>query len=330
MPRAARRTLPRTFQLFGFPTAFRPGFGIFIIFLAVLYPFPLGLWVAGSVAIFTVIHELGHALAARRYKCEASIALDFMIAYASYTTSVPLTWRQKVTISLGGPTLQVGIAVLGLVAAGINPFSRGDIGSNELGAAVWWAGIALGLLNLIPLLPLDGGAVVAETAEHFFPARGRTAVLQISLGITVVAGAASLLFGYVGLLPLFIFMLVFQWQQISLPRRLKNALEHPLIVPDGNPIVDAAVVDTMLEVGEPAQALIYATEAYKMCPSFANAFGAARAAITSGDETLALAWLRTAHASQLTDEELRRALQRTEEFATLRDRSDVRAEWLSN
>ena len=329
MPRATRRSAPRTFQLFGFPTAIRPGFGIFTVVLAFLYPFPLGLWVAGAVALFTVVHELGHAFAARRYKCEASIALDFMVAYASYSTSIPLTWRQKITISLAGPVLQVGSASVALLAFGINPFSRADIASSEMAAAAWWAGIALGLINLIPLLPLDGGAVIGEVVEHFFPQRGRLAVLQMSFGVTVVIAAASLFFGLTGLLPLFVFLLVLQWQQLSLPRRLKRAFDQSRLVSDGNPELDSMVVAAMLDVGDAQQALAYATDAYTKCPSFSNAFGAARACWALSQWDNALAWLDTAHSSQLQPEELRTAMIRTEEFAELREQSDVVAKWFA-
>jgi Zn-dependent protease len=329
MPRATRRSSPRTFQLFGFPTAIRPGFGIFLVLLAVLYPFPLGLLVAGAVALFTVVHELGHAFAARRYKCDASIALDFMVAYASYSTSVPLTWRQKIFISLAGPSFQVGSAALALVAFGINPLSRTDIASSETAAAVWWAGIALGLVNLIPLLPLDGGAVVGEVAERFFPQRGRHAVLQASFGVTAVLGALCFFFGLTGLLPLFVFMLVLQWQQLSLPRRLKRAFDQAQLVSHGDPDVDEMVISALLEVGEAEQALAYASHAYTQCPSFSNAFGAARACWVVSRKDDAVSWLRAAHASQLHPDELRLAMLRTEEFVELRDQLDVESEWFT-
>lgn len=330
MARSASPPLRGTFPLFGFPTTVKPGFAAFVVLLAFLYPFPLGLWVAGAVALFTVIHELGHALAARFNKCDASIALDFMVAYATYEPPAPLTWRQKIAITLSGPTLQIGSAMIALVAFGINPFSRQDIASSEFAAAVWWAGIALGALNLIPIAPLDGGAIVGEVAERIFPQRGKLRVLQISFALTIIGGAISLFAGVAGLVPLFAFMLILQWQQLFLPHRLRKALTQSQLAPQGNPEIDGVVISSMLDLNEHNLALSYATQAYTLCPSFDTAFGAARAALAQRNLDLSAAWLRAAASSQITTGELQRSLRHFPEFAELRPRLDIDAEWFTN
>jgi Zn-dependent protease len=317
MPRALRRDSARTFQLFGFPTAIRPGFGVFILILGFLYPFPLGVWVAGAVAIFTVIHELGHAIVARRNKCDASIALDFMVAYASYESTAPLSWKQKIAISLSGPGLQVGTACLGLLAFGVNPFSRSDLSSSEVAAAVWWAGVALGAINLIPLLPLDGGAVVGEIAERIFPSRGKRTVLQVSFGITAILAATAVMYGYVGLLPLFLFMLVMQWQQLTMARQIKRAFQNSLLISDGDSQIDAAVLGAMLDVEQHEEALAYATDAYLKCPACTTAFSAAVAAHKLERRDLCVAWLRVAETSQIAHDEFSRLLRYSPELSSV-------------
>ncbi len=303
-----RRRTPGTFLLFGFPTSIRPGFAVFVVLLTFLYPFPLGLWVAGAVAVFTVLHELGHALAARRFRCDASISLDFMVAYATYRSPVPLPWNHKIAISLSGPMLQVLSALIALAAFGVNPFSRSDIASSEFAASVWWAGVALGLLNLVPLMPLDGGAVVSEVAERLFPERGRMRVLQMSFAVTVVVGAVCVLYGLVGLLPLFAFMLLLQYQQLFLPRRISRAVSGRQLSPEGNIDMDDAVLSALLDQNETATALAYATEAYTKCPSFECALAAARASLALGHEELADAWLVAAHASQIDAQQFASAM----------------------
>ncbi len=324
-------TNPRgTFHLFGFPTSLRPGFAVFVVFLTFLYPLPLGLWVAGAVAVFTVLHELGHAFAARRFRCDASISLDFMVAYATYRSPVPLPWNQKIVISLSGPALQVASAVVALVAVGVNPFSRNDIASSEMAAAVWWAGIALGLLNLVPLLPLDGGAVVAEVAERMFPERGRTRVLQVSFAVTVLAAALCTFNGLVGLLPLFAFMLLLQYQQLFLPRRISRAVSNNELSPQGNVEMDEAVLSTLLEQNEPAVALSYATEAYTKCPSFESALAAARAALALDRTDLADAWLVAARASQIDSQQFVSAMNSSADLAARAQHLGLGAEFAPN
>ena len=314
MPRTLRHHSAGTFHLFGFPTTIRAGFGVFILILGFLYPFPLGVWVAGAVALFTVIHELGHAIVARRNKCDASIALDFMVAYASYESTAPLTWKQKIAISLAGPCLQVGTALLALVAFGVNPFSRSDLSSNEVAAAVWWAGVALGALNLIPLIPLDGGAVVGEIAERIFPSRGKRIVLQISFGVTVVLAAATAMYGYIGLFPLFLFMLVMQWQQLTMARQLKRAFQSSLLISDGDAGLDAAILGAMLDVEQHNEALAYATDAFTKCPACTTAFSAACAAHKLQRIELRNAWLQAAEMSQISENELSRLLRHSPEM----------------
>ncbi|MGA0118266.1 MAG: site-2 protease family protein [Ilumatobacteraceae bacterium] len=317
MPRALPQRSAGTFQLFGFPTTIRPGFGVFILILGFLYPFPLGLWVAGAVAVFTVIHELGHALVARRNKCDASIALDFMVAYASYESTAPLTWKQKIAISLAGPGLQIGTALLGLLAFGVNPFSRGELSSSEVAAAVWWAGAALGVLNLIPLLPLDGGAVVGEIAERIFPARGKRIVLQVSFGITAVFAATTVFYGYIGLLPLFVLMLLMQWQQLTMARQLQRAFQSSLLVSEGDAKMDATILGAMLDVEQYTEALAYATDGYTKCPASTTAFAAAQAAHHLQQHQLRNAWLHTAFASQISEGEVDRLLRHSPELSTV-------------
>ena len=329
MARAMRRSSARTFQLFGFPTVIRPGFGIFIFILAFLYPFPLGLWVAGAVAIFTLIHELGHAFVARLNKCDASIALDFMVAYASYESTTPLTWSQKIAISLSGPGLQIGSAMAGLAAFGFNPFSRSDISSSEIAAAVWWAGIALGAINLIPLLPLDGGAVVGEIAERLLPHRGRRYVLQASVGITVVITAATLMYGLIGLLPLFLFMLMMQWQQIAAPRRMKLLIENAELQATGDPRLDGAIIDSLLTAQETERALQFAKEAYRLCPAFSNAYVCAVLSLQCGKNDDAAMWVAAAYRSQIKPNELTTALASRPEWELLRGHPGISDEWFT-
>ena len=57
-----------------------------MVLIVVLYGDEFGLWLAGSIAAFTLLHELGHAVAARRAGATAEISLDFLAGYASYTS----------------------------------------------------------------------------------------------------------------------------------------------------------------------------------------------------------------------------------------------------
>ena len=328
--KSLRRTSSRNVvNLFGFPTTVKPGFGIFTVLLAILYPFPLGIWIAGAVAIFTVIHELGHALAARQAGCRASIALDFMIAYASYEPSAPLTWTQRARIACAGPALQIISATAVLVAFGVNPLNRQDISTSDATASIWWAGIALGVINLIPLLPLDGGAIVSSVVDRFTNGRGREIMLPVSLAVTAASFVLCLVLGIQGVAPLLGLLMFIQYQTMSAQRRAQSFIDSQYLSSEGDPLFDSLIIDTLFNSQEYARARDYAISAYKACPAFNNAFSVARSSAALHDDDTAMTWLHVAEGAQLTEGELKEALAATPLFDRLKARPEISVEWFT-
>ena len=325
-----RLGIRNVFSVFGFPTTIKPGFGVFLAFLIFIYPYPLGLWMAAAVGVFTLIHELGHALAARMSGCTASISLDFMVAYAAYEPRTPLTWGQKARIAIAGPALQIACAVAVLLLNSTNPFSRADITISDATIAIWWAGIALGALNLVPLLPLDGGAFVASIVEHFMPGRGNDLVLKSSTALTAVLFGLCIVSGNTEFAPVLVFMLFMQYQTLALPQRQKKLLLNPSLAPVGDPDFDSVIAASILSAGDAAKALRFATEAYRLCPSDSNAFQAARSAMRLGDHSLAVQWLNISEQSQFDSGRFQIQFNHAPEFSQLRGRSDVSDEWFAN
>jgi Zn-dependent protease len=317
-------------KVFGFPTSIRPGFWLFSALLVFFYPFPLGLWIAIAVAVFTLIHELGHAFAARAAGCRASIALDFMIAYASFEPARPLTWGQRARIAFAGPGLQMLVGTIALLAIGINPVSRGDITSTDVALAIWWSSIALGALNLVPILPLDGGAIVEAVVERVFPRRGRALVLKASIAITASILTIAIMTGFIGLIPITAFLLLMQYQTLAAPQKLRALLSDPSLSPQGNPVHDSMIVEALVASDQHARALTYARNAYAECPALTNALGAARAALSMNDTSLAVHWLSVAERSQIDSNELPRALAQTNFFDALKNAPGVSPQWFTN
>jgi Zn-dependent protease len=181
---------PQGLRVFGFPVHVRPGFVVFLLLVVFLYGGSLGVWAAGAIAAFTLIHELGHAFAARATGARAEISLDFLAGYASYVPSRPLTRPERVGIAAAGPGAQLLVAVTVLAAMGVNPASYRSVVATEASMTIWWAGVGLALLNLLPVLPLDGGTIVATTLDAVVPGRGRAIMAWASLALTGVAIAA--------------------------------------------------------------------------------------------------------------------------------------------
>ncbi len=157
-----------------------------MVLIVVLYGDAFGLWLAGALAAFTLVHELGHALAARRTGADAEISLDFLAGYASYTPTRHLSRLERAGISFAGPAVQIGLSVAVLVAMGVNPLDRSSFDDSAASYAIWWAGPVIGLLNLVPILPLDGGNIVMTAVDRIIPGRAQRPMLYFSMAATAI------------------------------------------------------------------------------------------------------------------------------------------------
>ena len=115
-----------------------------------------GLALAVLLYLSVLLHEASHALMAKRYGLEvSSITLQFFGGLTAIEGE-PESPRQEFWVSVVGPlsSLAIGVVALGLslVAPG------GLIGLSVLSLA--WANLLVGVLNLVPGLPLDGGRVL--------------------------------------------------------------------------------------------------------------------------------------------------------------------------
>jgi Zn-dependent protease len=205
------------FRLFGFDVHVRTGFLIFLGLIVFLYQDRLGVWLAAGIAVFTLLHELGHAVAARSAGAEASISLDFLAGYTSFRPDPnrPLSRSRRAVISAAGPVTQITISVVILLAMGVNPLSLDSARASDASLAIWWAGPAIGALNLIPVLPLDGGHLALTGLEAFL---GKQALRTMLIASLVLTGAgAVLLFStdYGGFGIFVAFLLINQFQMLQ-------------------------------------------------------------------------------------------------------------------
>jgi Zn-dependent protease len=304
------------FRLLGFPVTVRPGFLVFLVLVVFLYGGTVGLWVAGAIAVFTVIHELGHALAARSTGARASISLDFLMAYAAYRSSRELRWWERTKIAIAGPALQIAAGSVALLLMGVNPLSEDSISSSEAAVAIWWAGIALGALNLLPVLPLDGGAVIASLLDAVAPGRGRRIMMHVSVVLTL--GALIVMLGSDsarGLAPFVGFLLIFQLQMLAATRTLQSAARQP----SGEPVRDAVVTSTLLATEDYDTVVSFGAEAWRRCPTASVAVTVAQALAGTGRDAEALAWVDAASRASVDDEATRELLETAPELHRLRD-----------
>lgn len=171
------------FTLFGFPVRINFGFVVFAAILLTLNPTAFGVWLVGALAVFTLIHELGHAAVARHYGANAEISLSFMAGYTSYRAGTkPIQPAQRAAISLAGPAVQILVGVVAWLAISTIMAAAGPAQ-----IAIWWAGPVIGLLNLIPVLPLDGGHLIQNLLTSLIGKDITRPMVYFSLAVTIAA-----------------------------------------------------------------------------------------------------------------------------------------------
>ncbi len=209
------------FRLLGFDVKVQSGFIVFMALIVVLYRDEFGLWLAGAIAVLTLVHELGHAVAARRTGAQAEISLGFLAGYASYRPSRQLKRWEQAWISFAGPLVHISTAVIVLLAIGVNPLDLDQVRDSPASAAIFWAGPVIGAMNLIPVLPLDGGNIVTHGLDAIVPGRARRIMLYASIGITVSAALLLILTGNRGFVLFIGFLLITQMQMLSADKPAK-------------------------------------------------------------------------------------------------------------
>jgi Zn-dependent protease len=215
------------FRLFGFDVKVRLGFLLFVGLIMFINPGPIGVWLAGSLAVLTLLHELGHAVAARSAGAEAAISLDFMAGYTSFRPRRPIGKARQALISIAGPATQIVVSVAVLVAMGVNPLSESSVRQSDASLAIWWAGPVIGLLNLFPVLPLDGGHLAQIGLEGVLrrPALREMAILSVAL--TVAAAIATSVLGRTGFVIFVAFLLINQLQLLQATSRKRAGGARP-------------------------------------------------------------------------------------------------------
>src|SRR3954451_16810784 len=188
-PAGGRRAV--AFHVFGFPVRIDLSFVIVLGFLGLSGPVTVSRLVAWVVigAVSVLAHELGHALTARTTGAEPIIDLYGFGGVTRFRPPRPLSRSRQLSISIAGPLVGVVVGLALYVGVSRDATTPGSLADYALQAAIF-VNLGWGLLNLLPILPLDGGAVLAELLPGDQVARRRRAAyvsVVIAGGVVVVA-----------------------------------------------------------------------------------------------------------------------------------------------
>ena len=167
------RRIRDMFRLFGFDVHVRTGFLIFLGLIVFLYQDTFGLWLAGASRR---VHAAARARPRRRGTLGRRGGRDLArlprrLHLVPTRPQRPLSRARRAVISVAGPVTQIAVSLAVLAAMGVNPLSLDSARQSDAALAIWWAGPIIGALNLIPVLPLDGGHLAMTGLETFLGKR---------------------------------------------------------------------------------------------------------------------------------------------------------------
>ena len=208
----------RTWRLgsvLGFPVDITASF---LLLLGVMF-----VWFGGLVGVFLVLlafasvllHELGHALAARKLDVRvASIELSFF-GGAAKMVELPKSANHEVAIAVAGP-------VVSLVLAGAG-FGLGALTGLGLITLLGWINLVIAGFNLIPALPMDGGRILRALLTRKLDYVRAT---DVSVTVARVAAIGFALLGIAwGSLQLLV-LVPLLWMMGTRERQLARAMAH--------------------------------------------------------------------------------------------------------
>lgn len=169
-----------------------------------------------SVALFASIlaHELGHAVVARRLRVPIEGIDLHMFGGVAKMKAPPRSPDDEIAISIAGPIVSLALAGAAWAVALAVP---------GLGLVKWLAGanLMLGLFNLLPALPLDGGRVFrAILAKRRGLVRGTQLAVKVSRAIAIALGVFGIASGSMWL----VLLAVLVWMMGS--AELRNVAMH--------------------------------------------------------------------------------------------------------
>jgi len=199
-----RTQLDLDFRLFGIPVRVHPLFWLTGVFLNLRSPdlYDLAIWLV-AVFVSILVHELGHAAAVRAYGADPAITLHAFGGITSYDPSLSYGRRwspwAKIKVSAAGPVAGFVLAaavVLSIRLAGHALTREGPGGlvfmppprtwPEWFETLIWYlqlTSVYWGIMNLLPIFPLDGGQIARELLLMANPRDG----VRQSLILSIVA-----------------------------------------------------------------------------------------------------------------------------------------------
>jgi Zn-dependent protease len=217
---------------------------------------------AGALLLFTsiVLHELGHALMARRYDVPMRGITLFIFGGVAEMSDEPPTARSEFMVAVAGPLVSILLGVGFLAAGGLGRAAGWPPAVTAVLLVIGFLNVVLVLFNMVPAFPLDGGRVLRSALWQWKDdLRWATRVTSrigsvlglamIGLGVAVAIVGGELLSGlWLGLIGLFVRNAArMSYQQLLLRRALEGEPVSRFMQPDPVAVPRAASVRELVD-----------------------------------------------------------------------------------
>jgi Zn-dependent protease len=154
--------------------------------------FLVGLFAAISLFVGVTIHELGHSIFAMRYGVKIESITLYVLGGVAQLEEVPTRPGEEAKMALAGPVTSFILGgIFWLLLTYLDP---GQAVPRFMLGFLFYVNVAVGIFNLIPALPLDGGRILRSLLSlkisHY---RATEISTQISKFLAVVMGIYGLL-----------------------------------------------------------------------------------------------------------------------------------------
>lgn len=196
-------------RIFGFPIKVSVSFllllGVVALWSGGLQAIPLVLVAFASV----LLHELGHALVARRLGVRIKEVELHFFGGAAKMLDAPRHPRHEIAIAAAGPAVSFALAGVTYLASMVS--SSGALG--------WVAliNLGIGVFNLLPALPMDGGRILRAALSLRM---GHLPATELAVKVARVFAVGLGIFGLVGLHLQLVALAVLLWVMGSAELRL--------------------------------------------------------------------------------------------------------------
>lgn len=171
---------------------------------------------AGVILSSLLVHEFGHALMAKVFGQSAQIELVAMGGVTFHDGKKLKRWQDFLIVLMGPLSSLILAGVAYLIRLAVGPVSQTFFYILSLFVIIniFWT-----IVNMLPILPLDGGQLLRIVLEGLFGAKGLKFTLMLGLILACTFGVVAFIIGYfiIGAI-----MLLLAFESFSTWKQVKN------------------------------------------------------------------------------------------------------------